>query len=72
MRLAGEQGMQEGIRQAQEFLTDAQAHCDGTYLMPSFGRYEMVAELVKVLDRDRWSAERSAEAASETGGLLSR
>jgi homocysteine S-methyltransferase len=69
MRLAGDQGMQEGIRQAQEFLTDAQAHCDGTYLMPSFGRYEMVAELVKVLDRDRWSAERGA---TEPGGLLSR
>lgn len=72
MRLAGDQGMQEGIRQAQEFLTDAQAHCDGTYLMPSFGRYEMVAELVKVLDRDRWSAERSAAGATEPGGLLSR
>ena len=39
--------------------------------MPSFGRYEMVAELVKVLDRDRWSAERSAES-SESGSLLPR
>jgi homocysteine S-methyltransferase len=72
MRLAGDQGIQEGIRQSQEFLADAQAYCDGTYLMPSFGRYEMVAELVKVLDRDRWSAERAAAAAPEMGGLLSR
>lgn len=73
MRLAGDQGMQEGIRQSQEFLAEAQAYCDGTYLMPSFGRYEMVAELVKVLDRDRWSAERAAEGSSaETGRLLSR
>jgi homocysteine S-methyltransferase len=51
MRLAGEHGMQEGIRQAQEFLAEAQAYVDGTYLMPSFGRYEMVGELVKVLTR---------------------
>ncbi|MCC7368219.1 MAG: bifunctional homocysteine S-methyltransferase/methylenetetrahydrofolate reductase [Chloroflexi bacterium] len=73
MRLAGDQGMQEGIRQSQEFLVEAQAYCDGAYLMPSFGRYEMVAELVKVLDRDRWSAERAADApASEPGRLLSR
>jgi hypothetical protein len=32
----------------------------------------MVAELVKVLDRDRWSAERSAAGATESSGLLSR
>ena len=56
MRDAGENGIQEGIRQSQEFLADAQAYCDGTYLMPSFGRYEMVAELVKALDRERWGA----------------
>jgi methionine synthase / methylenetetrahydrofolate reductase(NADPH) len=51
MRLAGDRGIEEGIRQSQEFLAEAQAHVDGTYLMPSFGRYEMVAELVKVLNR---------------------
>ena len=73
MRLAGDQGIHEGIRQSQEFLAEAQAFCDGTYLMPSFGRYEMVAELVKVLDRDRWSAERAeSKEPSETGRLLSR
>jgi homocysteine S-methyltransferase len=71
MRLAGEHGIQEGIRQSQEFLADAQAYCDGTYLMPSFGRYEMVAELVKVLDRDRWGASR-AQMATETPSLLPR
>jgi hypothetical protein len=33
----------------------------------------MVAELVKVLDRDRWSAERAETPTSvETGRLLSR
>ena len=57
MRLAGERGIEEGIRQAQEFLAEAQAYVDGTYLMPSFGRYEMVAELVKVLNRRETTAE---------------
>ena len=71
MRLAGEHGIQEGIRQSQEFLAEAQAFCDGTYLMPSFGRYEMVAELVKVLDRERWGASQTAPQA-ETPGLLPR
>jgi homocysteine S-methyltransferase len=70
MRLAGEHGMQEGVRQSQEFLADAQGFCDGTYLMPSFGRYEMVAELVKVLDRERWGAARRQT--TEAPGLLPR
>ena len=52
MRLAGERGIQEGILQAQEFLSAAQHHVDGVYFMPSFGRYEMVAELVNVLARE--------------------
>jgi methionine synthase / methylenetetrahydrofolate reductase(NADPH) len=56
MRLAGERGIEEGIRQSQAFLAEAQAYVDGTYLMPSFGRYEMVAELVKVLNRREASA----------------
>ena len=51
MRRAGDRGIEEGIRQSQEFLAEAQGHVDGTYLMPSFGRYEMVAQLVKVLNR---------------------
>lgn len=74
MRQAGENGIQEGIRQSQEFLAEAQAFCDGTYLMPSFGRYEMVAELVKVLDRERWGASQAAAAPSvvEAPGLLPR
>jgi methionine synthase / methylenetetrahydrofolate reductase(NADPH) len=71
MRLAGDQGMQEGIRQSQEFLSAAQGLCDGTYLMPSFGRYEMVAELVKVLDQNRWSMGRAVET-PPAGQLLSR
>ncbi|MBI2322909.1 MAG: bifunctional homocysteine S-methyltransferase/methylenetetrahydrofolate reductase [Chloroflexi bacterium] len=51
MRLAGDQGMHEGVELAQEFLAEAQRYVQGVYLMPSFGRYEMVAELVKVLSQ---------------------
>src|SRR5205823_3123330 len=56
MREAGEHGIAEGILQAQEFLAEAQRHVRGIYLMPSFGRYEMVAELVKVLNQPAWAA----------------
>jgi homocysteine S-methyltransferase len=55
MRGAGDRGIAEGIAQSQEFLRDAQKHVQGVYLMPSFGRYEMVAELVKVLNQPGWS-----------------
>jgi homocysteine S-methyltransferase len=54
MRRAGERGIAEGIAQAQEFLGEAQKQVQGVYLMPSFGRYEMVAELVKVLNQPGW------------------
>lgn len=45
MRSAGERGMAEGIAQAREFLAQARPFVSGCYLMPSFGRYEMVAEI---------------------------
>lgn len=51
MRKAGEHGLQEGLAMAQDLLAAAQEHVQGAYLMPSFGRYEMVGELVKVLRR---------------------
>jgi methionine synthase / methylenetetrahydrofolate reductase (NADH) len=55
MRQAGEHGQAEGIRQSQEFLAAAQHLVQGVYLMPSFGRYEMVGELVKVLSGPGWA-----------------
>ena len=47
MRRAGENGIAEGIAQAREFLADVRDLVQGIYLMPSFGRYEVVAEVVK-------------------------
>jgi homocysteine S-methyltransferase len=50
MKDAGERGVEEGLRLAQELLIEAKEDVAGTYLMPSFGRYEVCGELVKVLE----------------------
>ncbi|HLH63021.1 MAG TPA: bifunctional homocysteine S-methyltransferase/methylenetetrahydrofolate reductase [Ktedonobacteraceae bacterium] len=49
MRAAGEQGREEGLRMAQELLTQARELVQGVYLMPSYGRYDVVATLTKML-----------------------
>ncbi len=46
MRLAGENGIAEGIVHARELLEECRPYVNGTYLVPSFGRYEVVGELV--------------------------
>jgi len=46
MRLAGENGIAEGIAQARELLEACRPMVQGTYLVPSFGRVEVVGELV--------------------------
>jgi methionine synthase I (cobalamin-dependent)/5,10-methylenetetrahydrofolate reductase len=46
MRDAGENGVAEGIAQARELLEACRPFVAGTYLVPSFGRYEVVGELV--------------------------
>ncbi len=46
MRRAGEAGIPEGLAIAREFLDDMRGECAGIYIMPSFGRYEVAAELV--------------------------
>jgi homocysteine S-methyltransferase len=49
MRKAGADGRQEGVRMAQELLADLREHAQGVYLMPSFGRYEVAAEVLEIL-----------------------
>ena len=49
MRQAGENGIAEGLQQSRELLEDTRDLVQGVYLMPSFGRYEVVAELVRWL-----------------------
>ncbi|HKG25446.1 MAG TPA: bifunctional homocysteine S-methyltransferase/methylenetetrahydrofolate reductase, partial [Thermomicrobiales bacterium] len=49
MRLAGADGRREGVKMAQELLLALEEHAQGTYIMPSFGRYEVAAEVLEVL-----------------------
>jgi homocysteine S-methyltransferase len=46
---AGEHGAEVGLRMALELLAAVDDRVAGTYVMPSFGRYEQAAELVRRL-----------------------
>ena len=47
MRSAGERGSEVGIEMADALLNATEGEVAGTYIMPSFGRYEQCAELVR-------------------------
>ena len=47
MRAAGEHGSEVGIDMADRLLAATEGEVAGTYIMPSFGRYEQCAELVR-------------------------
>ncbi len=51
LREAGEHGAEVGLRLTQELLAAVGDRVAGTYVMPSFGRYEQAAELVRRLRR---------------------
>ena len=52
MRQAGSRGRGEGVKMAQELLLEARDEVHGVYIMPSFHRYEVAAEVLEVV-RDR-------------------
>ena len=47
MAAAGERGAEVGLEMAHSLLEQMRPLVSGTYIMPSFGRYELVAELVR-------------------------
>lgn len=49
MRQAGERGHEEGLKLAQELLTQVRSLVQGVYLMPSYGRYDIVGRLTTML-----------------------
>jgi homocysteine S-methyltransferase len=49
MRQAGEHGHEEGLRLAQELLSAVRPLVQGVYLMPSYGRYDVVGKLTTML-----------------------
>ncbi len=53
MRAAGPDGRREGVKMAQQLLLDLLPVAQGVYLMPSFGRYEVAAEVLEVLEAIR-------------------
>ena len=53
MHAAGERGSERGIEMADDLLRAVEAELAGTYIMPSFGRYEQCAGLVRRI-RERY------------------
>ena len=51
MRDAGSDGTEAGLEMADAMLAQVEDEVAGTYLMPSFGRYEQAAELVRRIRR---------------------
>jgi homocysteine S-methyltransferase len=49
LRQAGDQALRVGIETAQEVLAEVRQRYAGAYLMPSFGRFEVVAEVLEAL-----------------------
>ncbi|MDQ2715221.1 MAG: bifunctional homocysteine S-methyltransferase/methylenetetrahydrofolate reductase [Chloroflexota bacterium] len=49
MRNAGEHAHEEGLRHAQELLTQTRSMIQGVYLMPSYGRYDIIGKLTEML-----------------------
>jgi methionine synthase / methylenetetrahydrofolate reductase(NADPH) len=49
MRQAGESALRAGIEMAQGLVNEVRGRYAGAYLMPSFGRFEVVAEVLDVL-----------------------
>jgi methionine synthase / methylenetetrahydrofolate reductase(NADPH) len=63
MRRAGADGRREGVKMAQELLQALRPLVQGVYLMPSFGRYEVAAEVLEIIESEvggRRSEERLA------------
>lgn len=47
-----EEAPHEGVRIAQELLLAIQPEAQGVYLMPAFGRYDLAANVVDILERE--------------------
>ena len=57
MHAAGERGSEVGLEMAVNLLEQCASQVKGTYVMPSFGRYEIAAELVARLRASREMSE---------------
>ncbi len=62
LRAAGDRGAEVGLELAARLLDGVGDEVAGTYIMPSFGRYEQAAELVRRIRERRPAAAAAAEA----------
>jgi len=60
MKQAGDKGIEVGIEMCRALLLEAKDMVEGAYLMPSFGRYEVVARVAEVVRSAPKSAPRAA------------
>ncbi|MGH7680885.1 MAG: bifunctional homocysteine S-methyltransferase/methylenetetrahydrofolate reductase [Candidatus Eiseniibacteriota bacterium] len=49
MKAAGEKGIEVGVEMCRKLLLEARSQVEGAYLMPSFGRYEVVARVAEAV-----------------------
>ena len=63
MRNAGEKGIEVGVEMCRALLLKAKDLVEGAYLMPSFGRYEVVARVAEVVRTAPKSTPRAASPA---------
>ena len=61
MRQAGDHGHEEGLHLAQELLGEARELVQGVYLMPSYGRYDIVGALTRMLRTDSKTEEKARD-----------
>jgi homocysteine S-methyltransferase len=66
MEKAGDEGATVGLRLAEELLDQVRNICQGTYLVPSFGRYDDMATLVSRL-KSKFNVKEPASAVVSTG-----
>jgi homocysteine S-methyltransferase len=68
MRSAGEKGIEVGVEMCRKLLLEARDLVEGAYLMPSFGRYEVVARVAEaVLERARKARQGAAPGTARQG-----
>jgi homocysteine S-methyltransferase len=60
MHAAGDRGAEVGLERSLELLHEMRPFVDGTYIMPSFGRYEQSAELVRRVRTQITASDRAA------------
>jgi len=67
MRDAGEKGIEVGVEMCRKLLLEARGLVEGAYLMPSFGRYEVVARVAEAVLPSSRRALQSGAGATASG-----